>query len=176
MKRIVLAVLVAAGCNSGLRPAASLTWIGGVHSAPRIVTGRAAVLFWLSSADTLSADSAAAAMVQLQETASDLGEVLARYDVALLATSSSRLIIGGPGRSRRPVSLDGLDYPWGVVLVDPGFPEQIITGPVDADALEELVWTYFDLENTPATRRDLRVAVLPQAAFAGYRLRDRQIR
>lgn len=172
----MLAALVALGCDSGPRLAAPLTGIAGVHAAPRVVTGRAAVLFWLSSADTLSTDSAAIAMEQLQQTASDLGEVLARYDVALLATSSSRLVIGGPGRPRRPVSLDGLDYPWGVVLVDPGFPEQIITGPVDADALEELVWTYFDLENTPATRHDLRVAVVPRAAFAGYRLRDRQIR
>ncbi len=176
MKRIVLAVLVAAGCDTGPRLAAPLAGIGGVHSAPRVVTGRAVVLFWLSSADTLSADSAAVAMEELRATASDLGEVLGRYDVALLATSSSQLIIGGPGRPRRPLSLDGLDYPWGVVLVDPGFPEQIITGPVDAEALEDLVWTYFDLENTPATWRDLRVAVLPRAAFAGYRLRERQIR
>ncbi len=68
-------------------------------------------------------------------------------DIAVLVNTGTRIYVEAPGAPRRIVSLAGLDYPWGVLLVEPGYAEQIITGPVLPDDLRELVYEYFGLED-----------------------------
>jgi hypothetical protein len=113
-----------------------------------VLTGAAAVLFWLPSVDSLSADSTAMAVGLLSQVVDDLRDLLSDTDVELLVTTSTRIYVGGRGSGgpRRVVSLAGLDYPWGVVFVEPGYAEQILTGPVVPSDLRELAVDYFGLD------------------------------
>ena len=113
-----------------------------------MLTSAAAVLFWLPSADTLSADSADAAIQLMNQAAGDLRDLLADTDIAVLVTTGTRIYVQAPNAPRRIASLAGLDYPWGVLLVEPGYAEQIITGPVLPGDLRELVYEYFGLEDS----------------------------
>lgn len=138
-----------------------------LERAPRVLTSAAAVLFWLPAADTLSADSTDAAIQLMDQAADDLRDLLADTDIAVLVTTGTRIYVQARGAPRRIVSLAGLDYPWGVLLAEPGYAEQIITGPVLPDDLRELVYEYFGLENsdvrTPIAGNG-RVGVIPSAA------------
>jgi hypothetical protein len=120
----------------------------GIDRAPRVLTAAATVLFWLPSADTLSADSADAAIQLMDQAADDLRDLLADTDIAVLVTTGTRIYVQAPNAPRRIASLAGLDYPWGVLLVEPGYAEQIITGPVLPGDLRELVYEYFGLEDS----------------------------
>jgi len=137
--------------------------------APTVITSAAAVLFWLPSVDSLSADSTSAAIQLMSQAADDLRDLFSDTDVSLLVTTSTRIYVGardgnGP---RRIVSLAGLDYPWGVVFVEPGYAEQIVTGPIVPSDLRELAVDYFGLdtddERTPIAGNN-GIVVIPSAA------------
>jgi hypothetical protein len=158
MRSLLLLGLLLAGCHSEPELGPPLSDLAGVYSAPKLVNRPAAVLFWLETADTLPADSTSDAIEHLRLLAEGLGRVLAGSNIPVLATHASRILIGGKGRPRRAVTLSGLDYPWGVMLVDPGYPEQIITGPVDSEDVEDLAWSYFELEHVQPNRDQRRIA------------------
>lgn len=139
---------VAAACTvqPGPSPGGPVGEIAGLARAPRVFTGPAAVLFWLPAADTLSPDERETAARGLTESAATLTDLLAAYGISVVGVSAPQVYVQAPGAPRRTVMLQGLDYPWGLVLVDPGYPEQILTGPVDPGELEDLAWDYFLLE------------------------------
>ena len=114
-----------------------------------VLTAAAAVLFWLPSVDSLSADSTAMAVELMSQAADDLRDLLSDTDVDGAGDDQHSYICGGAGPRgpRRIVSLAGLDYPWGVVFVEPGYAEQIVTGPVVPSDLRELAVDYFGLDN-----------------------------
>jgi len=128
------------------RPAGPLGEIVGLEPAPRLLTGPTAVLFWLPAGDTLTAEERTAAREGLTASAATLRHLLGAYGIPVTGVSVEQVYVQAPGAPRRTVMLGGLDYPWGLVLVDPGYPEQIITGPVESEELEELAWDYFLLE------------------------------
>ena len=119
----------------------------GVAAAPDVITSPAAVVFWLKDVDTLQADSAVAAVELVTSEAQDLSDLLSDTDVSVYFTTARRIYVRAPLAPRRIVTLAGLDYPWGVVLVDPGYAEQIITGPVAPTDLRELIIDYFGFED-----------------------------
>ena len=145
MRRLIASLLIASAC--GRNPEVPQALVdAGITAAPGVVTQPAAVLFWLEDVDTLQADSAVTAVHDLTGQARELVELLSDSDVAVYFTTASRIYVRAADSPRRIVSLRGLDYPWGVVLVEPGYAEQVITGPVAPADLHDLVHDYFGFE------------------------------
>ena len=106
----------------------------------------ALVVFWNTSADTLGPTAAADALRELSDRANWASEYLDQYDIPVYATRATALVVRpteGPGRF---IDLGGLDYPFGFVLVEPGYAEEFLTGLQSEDELEDALVDYFDLE------------------------------
>lgn len=113
--------------------------------APRVVTGRTVLVFWLAGADSLSADDQAQALDDLNTTTENVAPTLRRHEITLLPTNAETIYVALPNRQRRVIVLSGIDFPFGYVLVEPGLAERILGGVyTEADLLDE-VETYFDL-------------------------------
>ena len=169
---LALAVLLGAcSMRPSARPDGPLGAITGLAPTPRLITVPTAVLFWLPAGDTLSLEERTAALEGLTESAATLRKLLGDYGIPVTGVSAEQVYVQAPGAPRRTVMLGGLDYPWGLVLVDPGYPEQIITGPVEAGELEELAWDYFLLEDGVVGPERSAAAQLPdrcrQNQYAG---------
>jgi len=150
-----LALLTLTGCAS--RPEAGrlsgpLATIDRLPPAPEAIAGPTAVLFWLRSADTLQGESWTAGGHSLRASLAELRDVLEGYSVAVTGTNRKKLVVASGQGPTRTVMLEGLDYPWGVVLLDPPYPEQILTGPLDEGELADLAWHYFQLDDGGASR------------------------
>ncbi len=113
--------------------------------APRVVTGRTVLVFWLAGADSLSADDQAQALDDLNTTTESVAPTLRRHEITLFPTNAETIYVALPNRQRRVIVLSGIDFPFGYVLVEPGLAERILAGVyTEADLLDE-VETYFDL-------------------------------
>ena len=77
----------------------------------------------------------------------DLVDLLSDTDVTVYFTTHSRIYVRAQLAPRRVVTLNGLDFPWGVVFVEPGYAEQIVTGPVPPADLRDMVYDYFGLDD-----------------------------
>ena len=108
------------------------------------------------------------------------GSFLESYQIPVHATRAHGVLVRPPGGGRRFVDFRGLDYPFGFVLIDPGYPEQFLTGIIGEDDLRDALVDYFDLEeadssgvfrtgwpSTTAAPRFRRNQVAPPA-FAAY--------
>jgi len=118
---------------------------------PRVVTGPSVVVFWLSSGDTLDADSAQAAASDMEYYTDQVASTLAANQIALVATNADTVYVELADHRRRPIVLSGLDYPYGYVLLDPGGPERILTGVYTDDELMDELDAYFDLPDDSDT-------------------------
>jgi hypothetical protein len=139
-------LVVSAACGRKVEVPQTLV-DAGITAAPDVITLPSAVVFWLKDVDTLEADSAVAAVHDVTSQAQDLVDLVSDTDVQVYFTTESRIYVRAQLAPRRIVTLNGLDYPWGVVLVEPGYAEQIITGPVAPIDLRDLVYEYFGFEN-----------------------------
>ena len=141
-------VFLLLGCTPSHRLPAGLAE-SGLDQAPPVISTAAAVLFWLPSVDSLPPDSTDFANQLLSEAADDLSDLLSDTDISVLVTTRTRIYVEAPRpRSpRRMITLAGLDYPWGVVFIEPGYAEQIVTGPVAPSDLRELALDYFGVED-----------------------------
>jgi hypothetical protein len=75
--------------------------------------------------------------------------MLEEQGIAVRTTHSDSLVVileNGPSRT---IMLRGLDYPFGYVLVEPGFAETIMTGVVTDEELLDEASYYFGLEDGP---------------------------
>ncbi len=115
---------------------------------PRVITEPTVVVFWLSGADTLSADDQAQALDELNATTEGIAPTLAQHHITLVPTNSDTIYVALPNRQRRMILLTGVDYPFGYVLVAPGTAERILAGVYDDDELLDEVEVYFDLPST----------------------------
>jgi hypothetical protein len=113
--------------------------------APRVITGPTVVVFWLSGADTLTAADQAEALDELNSTTESIVATLKQHNIVLVPTNSDTIYVTLPNRQRRVILLDGLDYPFGYVLVEPGTAERILAGLYADDELLDEVEAYFDL-------------------------------
>ena len=154
----VAAAFLLTGCNGPHRRGLTgpLAEVSAVATMPHVVTGPSAIVFWLPAADTLVGEARAGAADQVRQAVRELGELLGDYGIPVVGTNAGRVYVAAPDTPRRTVMLEGLDYPYGVVLVDPGYPEQIITGPSDQGELHDLAWDYFLLDE--GVRGDARTA------------------
>jgi hypothetical protein len=112
---------------------------------PRVVSEPTVVVFWLSGADTLSADEQAEALEELNATTESIAPTLAHHNIKLVPTNSDTIYVALPNRQRRMILLTGVDYPFGYVLVAPGTAERILAGLYADDELLDEVEAYFDL-------------------------------
>ena len=112
---------------------------------PRIITGPTVLVFWLSGADTLTAADQAEALDELNSTTEGIVSTLKQHKIMLLPTNSDTIYVALPNRQRRLILLDGLDYPFGYVLIEPGTAERILAGLYTDDELLDEVEAYFDL-------------------------------
>ena len=136
----------------------------GPGAAPAIVTQATVVAFWLSAADTMAATTRDSARKEFRRSNAMVAKYLSDTDIALIATVSDTVVVRLAGGTRRVIMLSGLDFPYGYVLIEPGYAEEFHTG-VDAEQdLKAALDDYFGLEaNSPR----------PKHRIAAYRPRDR---
>ena len=126
---------------------------------PRVITGPTVLVFWLSGADTLSADDQAEALDELNYTTEGIAPTLTQHNIQLVPTNSDTIYVTLPNKQRRMILLTGVDYPFGYVLVAPGTAERILAGVYDDDELLDEVDAYFDLPSaTDSTAKGPRIA------------------
>jgi hypothetical protein len=112
---------------------------------PRVITGPTVIVFWLSQADTFTAADQAEALDELNSTTQGILSKLEQHHIKLMPTNSDTIYVALPNRQRRVILLNGLDYPFGYVLIEPGTAERILAGLYADDELRDEVEAYFDL-------------------------------
>lgn len=176
MRFWLLAVLLLASCKaerarpshaSSGRPKARTGHLGGLPTSPRgggakarpaIVVRKATVVaFWLPTADSLDETDATDALEDLRSTSGRLAGYLKDQEISVVGTVSDSIWIELPTGPRRLVTLVGLDYPYGYVLIDPGYPEQILTGDSTDEELENAADDYFGLDGEEPGRDRVQV-------------------
>ena len=116
-----------------------------VLHAPRVVSEAAVVVFWLPASDTLYPDDAAAAYGEMTLATEGVVDALTAFDIRIYPTNADTLYIELPNRRRRAVTLSGLDYPFGYVLVEPDGAERVLPGVYGQAELLDEIRAYFDL-------------------------------
>lgn len=151
MRPLLWLVPLCLACRSGPHPAgraAAAADSTRLDQAP-VVTGPTVVAFRLAGADTLEAGDGASLLSDFRDYTALVAQDLADEDIALVATTADSVIVrredGGPARV---IMLSGLDYPFGYVLVEPGYAEVILTGVQTDDELLDQVDSYFGTGDT----------------------------
>ena len=111
-----------------------------------VVTHASVVAFWLAAADTLSEPDRRASREAFRRSNQVVGTYLSDTDIALLATVSDTVVIELQSGTRRVVMLSGLDFPFGYLLIEPGYAEEFHTGLTADDDLKAAIDDYFGLE------------------------------
>lgn len=124
---------------------------------PRVVRSPTVLVFWLTGADTLSADDQAAALDELTLYTERVAPVLARHRIELVPTNADTVYVALPNSGRRAIVLSGLEFPFGYVMIDEEGAERVITGIMFADELLEEIRIYFDLPDTDSTVQGPRI-------------------
>jgi hypothetical protein len=129
-------------------------------SARALVVQEAAVVaFWLPASDTLAPGEGAVLLDDFRDFTRLVGPFLDDRGIPLLATNAESLLVERGDGPRRVIMLTGLDFPFGYVLVEPGYAESILTGvSTEEELLDEVDW-YFGLEGEgrPEARRPMVV-------------------
>jgi hypothetical protein len=130
-------------------------------AAPPVVRGPMVVAFWLAESDTLGEGNGADLLDDFRAYTQLVAPLLAERGIALTVTTSDSVIVELENGPRRVIMLRGLDYPFGYVLVEPGYAETILTGVSTEDELLDEVDWYFglddDTDNRPHGRQSQRV-------------------
>lgn len=120
------------------------------------------VAFWLSSTDTLPEPEARQTRIEFQKLVGAIAHYLSDTDVRFVRTASDTVVIQLAGGVQRMVMLSGLDFPYGFVLIDPGYAEEFHTGMDLLADLEDAITDYFGLDDTQRESRPRhRIAFSP---------------
>jgi len=176
MRFWLLLVLTLAACKaerarpnraSGARPKARTGHLGGLPTSPKgggskarpalVVRKATVVAFWLPGADTLDEGDARDALEDLRAGSGHLANYLKDQEIMVVGSVSDSIWIEAPNGPRRLVMLVGLDYPYGYVMIDPGFPEQIMTGDSSDEELQDAADDYFGLDGEDPGRDRVQV-------------------
>jgi hypothetical protein len=148
--RLLLCVSLGLACRSA--PAARVrhdSAAGAERSGAPVIRGPSVVAFRLRAADTL-ADTGGTLLDDFHSYTELAALALAEMGVALVLTSSDSLVVERPDGPRRVIMLGGLDFPFGYVLVEPGYPETILTGvSTEEELLEQVDWYFGVNEERP---------------------------
>lgn len=116
----------------------------GPETAAALVIREAAVVaFWLPASDTLALGEGADLLDDFRVYTRQVGPFLDDRGIPLLATNAESLLVERADGLVRVVMLSGLDFPFGYVLVEPGYAESILTGVSSQEELLEQVDWYF---------------------------------
>ncbi|MEP6573154.1 MAG: hypothetical protein ABJD11_10685, partial [Gemmatimonadota bacterium] len=151
---LVLAALLAiAGCKEAQSKPVLRSFRRPARSAPpataAVIRVPTVVSFWLASADTIDSVSATEARSDFEYYTSHVADFLADQQIELVGTTADTIVVELAGGNRRTIMLSGLDYPFGYVLVQPGFAERILTGISTDEDLEDEASSYFDVGDDP---------------------------
>ncbi|HXG45491.1 MAG TPA: hypothetical protein VNJ71_12100 [Gemmatimonadales bacterium] len=152
MPFFLLILLVCLACSAGPSPpergAAGDSGSGALarpSAAPPVIRGPTVVAFWLAASDTLEPGRGADLLDDFRHYTALVAPSLEAAEIALVATTADSVIVELDRGPRRVIMLAGLDFPFGYVLVEPGYPETILTGvTTDEELLDEVDW-YFGL-------------------------------
>jgi len=144
----LLLCLIAAACRSA--PPRSERRIAAPPARPLeqapLIREPTVVAFWLPASDTLKQGEGADLLDDFRSYTGLVAPLLEDQSIALVTTTADSLIVELENGPRRIIRLSGLDYPFGYVLVEPGYPETILTGvSTDDELLEQITW-YFGLD------------------------------
>jgi hypothetical protein len=116
------------------------------------------VVFWLRASDTLDRTESPEVLDDFRHYTAEASDWFDDEGIPLRATNSDSVIVELTGSTRRVITLSGLDYPFGYVLIDPGYPERILTGVITDDDLLDQAAEFFgtDEENGADTARVVR--------------------
>jgi hypothetical protein len=143
------AVLLAAGCASARspreKPGSTSASFGTGEDAP-IVRAATVVAFWLTGSDTLPEADRRTAQEEFRRSNLTVAKYLGDTDIVLVGTVNDTVVVELAGGKRRVIMLSGLDFPYGYVLIEPGYAEEFHTG-IDADQdLQDAIDDYFGLD------------------------------
>jgi hypothetical protein len=134
-----------------------------------VITQATVVAFWLATADTIPETARLAARDAFRRSNAMIADYLSDTDILLVATVNDTVVIQLANGVRRVVQLTGLDFPYGYVLIEPGYAEEFHTGLTEERDLQDALDDYFGLESdTPGPKH--RIA---QDAHSSTRLVSR---
>lgn len=116
-----------------------------IEEAP-VIREATVVAFWLPASDTLKPGDGADMLDDFRAYTGVVSPLLDQQGIKLETTTADSIVVELENGPRRVIRLSGLDYPFGYVLVEPGYPETILTGvSTDDELLEQVSW-YFGLD------------------------------
>lgn len=119
---------------------------GRLVAVAPVVRKPTVVAFWLAASDTLAKGEGRDLREDFKGYTARVAPVLHQDDIELVGTTVDSIIVELTNGPNRIIRLGGLDFPFGYVLVEPGYAETILTGVyTDDDLLEQVVW-YFGLD------------------------------
>lgn len=116
-----------------------------VQEAP-VIREPTVVAFWLPASDTLKPGEGADLLDDFRSYTGLISPMLEEQGIKLETTTADSIVVDLENGPRRIIRLSGLDYPFGYVLVEPGYPETILTGVSTEDEVMEQVSWYFGLD------------------------------
>ncbi len=153
--RLLLLFLLVSACRS----APPRTARQGVGDSGEVRTATV-IAFTLQAADSLAGDGAVEKLREFDAYTELVFPMLEEQGIAVRSTHSDSLVVVMENGPRRTIMLRGLDYPYGYVLVEPGFAETILTGVVTDEELLEEASFYFGLDDDSPEEEQRKQVVL----------------
>ena len=139
-----LLALALAACGKGEhRGGMALPALGSEHQSPVVVRKATLVVFWLPASDTLGSGDGSDMLDDFRYYTSAAAPWFRDQGIPVVTTNVDTIVVEAEGAPRRIIMVSGLDYPFGYVLVDPGYPEEILTGVLTDDDLIDEADGYF---------------------------------
>jgi len=155
-----LLLLVLGACRSG----------GAGHdepgtATPPVIREATLVAFVLPASDTLKPGEEHDALEDFRGYTAIVAPLLGDEEVAFVPTTADSIIVERSDGIRRVVMLGGLDYPYGYVLVTPGYAETILTGVLtDSELMDEVDWYFGTADESEGEESPRRLSeVSPRA-------------
>lgn len=139
----LLALVLAACGRAEHRGGAGLRELGREHQSPVVVRKATLVVFWLPASDTLGSGDGGDMLDDFRYYTAAAAPWFKDQGIPVVTTNADTIVVEAQGAPRRVIMVSGLDYPFGYVLVDPGYPEEILTGVMTDDELVDEADGYF---------------------------------
>ncbi|HSE68642.1 MAG TPA: hypothetical protein VLB12_16745, partial [Gemmatimonadales bacterium] len=166
----LLAVVLAACGRAEHHRGGGLPELGTEHQSPVVVRKATLVVFWLPASDTLGLADGADLLDDFRYYTAAAAPWFKDQGIPVVTTNTDTIVVEAEGAPRRVIMLSGLDYPFGYVLVDPGYPEEILTGVLTDDELVDEADGYFGSNDDEEDGGTQRVRFRPPESASQYLL------